>query len=324
MAYERVLAAFPRRNLTVAKSRKPLVAQILAFLGFLLFAGLGGWATYEYLPALINDTAIGSTGVPVPGSWGGWNCTIHRHVLASCTIEAHYPAAAPAAAAAPAPAAAPRGAADAGKPAQPPPRAGAAPVAAAQQYREIPMMFFGSPDRNMGVSVLRDPANPERIVTSLGQSYLTDRWITLGVIAGILFALGLGCLWGVVMGQRTQRTRRELAAQPNPTVVALTKVQRLKGGTSTWTFNWNTGARRFERKDNLFAPDSEPLVLDPNGALALALTDAGGRAMLLPARLSTLELSDAERHAVYGAIERELPVVTAPHVPAPPQAARAR
>jgi hypothetical protein len=305
MAYERVLAAFPRRPLALTKPRGPLGAQILSFLGFLLFAGLGAGAAYNYLPDLINDTTIGESGVPVPGSWGGWNCTIHRHVLASCTIEVHYPAASPAAA----PAATPAAGADAGKGAQPPARAQAPalqPRAAASLYREVPMMFFGTPDRNVPVTVLRDRNNPERMATSLGESYLTDRWITLGVIGGILFALAIVCLWGIFHSRRMHQARRELVASPNPTIVTLTKVQRVKG-TATWTFNWNAGAQRFQRKDNLAAPATEPLVLDPTGGLALALTDARGRAMLITAGLTNVEVSDAERQAVLDAIQRDLP-----------------
>jgi hypothetical protein len=312
MAYERVLAAFPRRPLTLARSSKPLVAQGLAFLGFLLFAGLAVGALVNYLPALLNDTTLASSGVPVPGSWGSWNCTIHRAVLADCTIEVHYSAAAAPAPASPAPAAG----SGAGK--DPQPRAIATPGGAAngQLFRSVPMMFFGTPDRNTPVTVLRDRDNPERIATSLGESYLTDRWITLGVVGGGLIALAIACLMGVIAGRRTQRGRRELAASPNPTLVTLTRVQRVRGA-ATWTFNWNNGVTRFQRKDNLPTPVTQPQTLDANGAVALALTDAAGRAMLLTQGLTNVDLTDLERQAVLDAINRE----QARPAPAPPSAA---
>lgn len=301
MAYERVLAAFPRRPLAITKSRKPIVGMILAFLGFLLFAGLGAAAVVYYLPPLLNDAAVGESGVPVPGSWGAWRCTIHRSIVADCTIEAHFPAASAGAGTA---------GGDAGKASQPQARG-------AMQYREIPMLFFGRPDRNTPLNVVRDPGNPERVATSLGTSYLTDRWITLGVIGGILLALAIACLWGMVMGRRLQRGRRDLAAAPNPTVVTLTKVQRAKA-VATWTFNWNAGAARFERKDNLQAPNTEPLILDPAQGLALALTDARGRAMLIDSSIANLQLTDAERQAMFDAIQRDMP-----RPPPAPQAAMA-
>jgi hypothetical protein len=238
----------------------------------------------------------------VPGSWGGWNCTIHRAVLADCTIEIHYAAAAPAAA----PAAPAQAAAGGGK--DPQPRAIAAPGGGGngQIYRAVPMMFFGTPDRNTPVTVLRDPNDPERIATSLGESYLTDRWITMVVVGGGLIALAIACLFGMIAGQRTQRARRELAAAPNPTIVTLTRVQRVKGA-ATWTFNWNAGAIRFQRKDSLAAPVTQPQTLDANGALALALTNAAGHAMLITQGLTNIELSDAERNTVLDAISREQP-----------------
>jgi hypothetical protein len=321
MAYERVLAAFPRRPLTLAKSRKPLVAQVMAFLGFLLLAGLGIAALVNYLPPLINDTTISANARPVPGSWGGWNCTIHRAVLADCTIEIHYAAAPAAAPAAPAQAApAPTQAGTGGKDPQPQPqpRAIAAPGGGGggQLYRAVPMMFFGTPDRNTPVTVLRDPNDPERIATSLGESYLTDRWITMVVVGGGLIALAIACLFGVISGQRTQRGRRELAAAPNPTIVTLTRVQRVRGA-ATWTYHWTAGATRFQHKESLAAPATQPQTVDANGALALALTDAGGRVMLITQGLTNLELTDAERNAVLDAINREQPRPA----PAPPAAA---
>jgi hypothetical protein len=295
MTFDRVLAAVPRRPLTLGKSAKSLGAQILAFLGFLLFGGLAGWQIAENLPDLINDTTIGANAAPVAGSWGGWNCTIHRHVLASCTVELHWPDAAPG----PAAGAAPGGGKGAVRPV-------AAPAGGQQLYRAVPMMFFGSPDRNAPLSVLRDPANPTRISSTLGQSYLTDRWITLGVIGGILIALALACLVGMIKGRRLQTARRQLAAQPNPTVVTLTKVQRAKG-VATWTFSWSALGRQFQARDNLLKPDTEPLLLDPRSGAALALTDAGGRAMLVNARATNLQLTDAERAALLGAAQQVQP-----------------
>jgi len=295
MAHERVLAAFPRRPLALARSRKPIVAMVLALLGFLLFAGLAGAAVYHYLPALVSDTTMGANGEPVPGGWGGWNCTIHRRVVADCTVEVHYP---PAVAPAPALAATADGKGQ--------PQAGVAGRGDASLYREIPMIFFGTPDRDAPFSVLRDRGNPDRIATSLGMSYLTDRWITFALLAGILAALGIACLWGMVAGRRTQRARHELTASPNPTVVTLSKVQRAKG-VATWSYGWNTGARQFQRKENLQAPATEPLLLDPERGYALALTDQRGRAMLVDAGATNLQLTEAERQTLLDAVQRDMP-----------------
>jgi hypothetical protein len=290
------------------------MAQLMAFLGFLLLGGLGIAALVNYLPPLLNDTTISANARPVPGSWGGWNCTIHRAVLADCTIEIHYAAAAPAAApAAPAPAA---GAG--GKDPQPRPVAAPGGGGGGQLFRAVPMMFFGTPDRNTPVTVLRDPNDPERIATSLGESYLTDRWITMVVVGGGLIALAITCLFGVITGQRTQRGRRELAAAPNPTIVTLTRVQRVRGA-ATWTYHWTAGATRFQHKESLAAPVTQPQTVDANGALALALADAGGRVMLITQGLTNLELTDAERNAVLEAISRDQPRPA----PAPPSAAPA-
>jgi hypothetical protein len=113
--------------------------------------------------------------------------------------------------------------------------------------------------------------------------------------------------------------RRALAASPNPTIVHLDKVQRVKSA-STWTFSWTAGVTRFARKDTLVKP-REPLLVDPTTGSAVALTDARGGAMLLDSRLIDLQLTDAERQAVFDAVQREQP--RAAPVPAAPAGAAA-
>jgi hypothetical protein len=290
VTHARVLAAFPRRPIALARSRKPIL-HALTFLVFCLaFGGLGVALVGWYAPAILDDLAIGRGAVPAPGSSGSWRCSDYEEFVA-CTVEARI------------------GDGAAGT-------AGAAGMS--DQVRSIPMLLFGRPAPGEPVTVLRDPTSPERITTSFGQSRLANRVITLALSAVFLLLVAAACLHAITVVRRVQRTRRALAAAPQPTVATLVHVLRVDSRfrrAAVWTFTWSAGATPRRARETLDAPATEPLMLDAAAGRALALTDAGGRAMLLTAELTNLQLTDGERQAVLDAIQTDLAR------PAPPASA---
>lgn len=264
MTHAHVVAAFPRRSLTLSRARRGTFGVVLAFLGALGFGAFAIGIAVNYVPDLLTDMAVARDPVEVPGN-AGYNCSIHRGFISTCTVEIRYQG-----------------------------------EDKRQHYRETSLLFLGRLDRDQPLSIRHARGAPDRVSTSWGESYLTDRWLTLAGAVAIFAALAIGCAVGAVNQQRANARRRALAAAPNPTPVVLQSVVKAKA-QSTWTFAWNAGARAYTANDVLRGKRT-PLLLDATGAAGLALTDAEGRAILLDDKLSDVNLSEPERQAVFSAI----------------------
>lgn len=281
MAYERVIAAFPRRPLSLSRSRRAISGIVVALLGALAFAGFAIGIAVNYVPDLLTDMAVARDPVDVQGN-AGYRCSIHRAIISTCTVEIRYQSA-----------------------------------DKRQRYHEAELLFLGRLDRDQPLTIRQSRANPDQVSTSWGESYLTDRWLTLGAAIVLFGALGIACAYGAVGQQRGNQQRRLLAGSPHPVPVMLRSVVRAKG-QSTWTFDWSESGRTFRAKDMLRGKRA-PLLLDPAGGVGLALTDADGRAMLLDEALSDVGLTDAERTAVIEAVTQSRPSpAVANTAPAPP------
>lgn len=269
MAHEQIVAAFPRRSLTLSRARRGVFGIIFALIGALGFGAFAVGIAVNYVPDLITDMAVARDPVEVPGN-AGYNCSIHRGFISTCTVEIRYQG-----------------------------------EDKRQHYRETALLFLGRLDRDQPLSIRHARGSPDRVSTSWGESYLTDRWLTLAGAVALFAALAIGCALGAVNQQRGNAQRRALAAKPNPTPVTLQSVVKAKG-QNTWTFAWNAGAQTFTATDVLRGKRT-PLLLDATGTAGLALSDAGGRAILLDDRLSDVSLTEPERQAVFQAIAGSAP-----------------
>jgi hypothetical protein len=262
---------------------------LLPFLGFfLLFGGFATALLIGRLPALIDDWTFGAPGIPVTGSQASISCSDYAGFV-DCTVAIHLPDG----------------------------------QGASEQLRTIPILMFESPAASAPIAVLRDPRDPRRIATSVGQAHLGNRTITLALSTAFLLLVAFACLYAMRHVRRTGLVRTALAASPRPTVITMLGALRVDSPfrrAAIWTFSWTDGATRRQAKDVLDAPHTEPLFLDTASGQALALTDARGRAMLLAAELANLVVTDAERRAVLDAISQDQPR----QGPAPPSTALSR
>ena len=107
-------------------------------------------------------------------------------------------------------------------------------------------------------------------------------------------------------------TRRALAAlsgqRLSPVVVGVEGKIAIAHKRRRWTYLYDAGGRQ-ERAFIELAKGNDPLFVTPDGKRALALEGQdGGVPLLLDAKLSSLDLSDAEKEAFFAACRKALDV----------------
>jgi hypothetical protein len=284
MSSNAVLAAFPNRALSLARTRQPLAAIVIVLALAAAFASGGIWALASWLPDILVDRAVGANGATVQGRVA-YDCSRgSRGRFLTCELAITV-------------------------------------TGADKQTRTATqsLLIAGGPERLPPFMRIRqDPGNPARIGTEFGYEYLTARWIALLLLAGGMFALAGLCLGAIVFGNMRIKRRQAIAAVGHPAIVSAHCVRRSKVA-STWDVVWHDGQQERHIRQSLDA-GQEPFWIDPVEGEALALLGVKG-VLLLDGNLSQLALSDAERNALWQA---RAPQQVAPAHAPPPVAPAAR
>lgn len=237
-----VLAAFPRRPLTVKPGRGATGGWVLAILGLLLFGGFLALVGAQIAPAIRDDLAIRAEAQPAPQvRVNGGRCRSRLLMFQDCEVTLTW-----------------RGKDGTGT-------------------RTMHYMFVEPHMGSWSVTPMMDPAKPDLVSTDLGIERLTNRILT--AIGAVLFALAL-IVGGFVAARKAQRKSGEVKALSGrvlePVPVAFDgwgqgptwKVRDERGGT----FEWPVG-----KKDKPFILDEQRgLVLalrPPEGGPAFPLDE---------------------------------------------------
>lgn len=264
MSSTAVLAAFPRRALSLTRAKQPLAAIVL-MLGLAAgFAGAGVWALTSWLPDILVDRAVGANGTVVQGRIASDCSRGSRGRFLSCDFTITV-------------------------------------AGADKQTRTVTqsLLIAAGPDRLPAFMRIRqDPTNPARIGTEFGHEYLTSRIVALALIGGGMFVLAGLCLGGIVLGRMRINRLQALATTARPAIVTLHCAQRNKFA-SAWDVVWHDGQAERRVRRSLDA-GLEPFWTDPGNGQALAVVGNNG-VLLLDANLTRLAFSDAERQALRAA-----------------------
>jgi len=256
-----IARAFPARPLRIRAPLSAWRAWLLGVLGFLLFAGGMAAISIEVVPVLVSDHQIRDTAVALPKTRVESGRCQVRFFLLN-DCEATLVI---------------------------PQDRGPA------LRREVGYVFFEPSAGNRQVMPMGDPARPELTTTDLGLERFVNRAVTYGVLMVLMLAL---CLGALALPLGIGRQRRALAAMSgrvlNPVPARL--VREPRGGWNVTSLDGGPAARwDLGRK-------GEPFVVDPRGGIVLAVTgSAGGPPFPLDEKLTWLDLTDAERAALWAA-----------------------
>jgi hypothetical protein len=143
------------------------------------------------------------------------------------------------------------------------------------------------------ITALRSASNPAYVTTSIGQDQLINRVITFGLLEVFLLALGLGSMWQVWRGMRTQSQFKAMSGQPiDAGLVRVTGVTSNKK-TQGWTYTWADGGKT--KKHTMTFPAASPPLVTDEGA-GIAVRGATGQVpMLLDGAAASLSLTEPEK-----------------------------
>lgn len=217
-----VLAAFPRRPLTVKPGRGATAGWVLAILGLLLFGGFLALIGAQIAPAIRDDLAIRDGAQPAPQvRVHGGRCRSRLAVFQDCEVTLTW-----------------RG-------------------KNGSLTRTMHYMFVEPHLGSWSVMPMMDPAKPDLVSTDLGVERLTNRILT--AVGAVIFALAL-IAGGFIAARKAQRKSGEAKALSGralePVPVAFDgwgqgptwKVRDERGGT----FEWPVG-----KKDKPFVLDDQ-------------------------------------------------------------------
>lgn len=149
--------------------------------------------------------------------------------------------------------------------------------------------------------------DPGEITADLGLDKLYRRLLAFALIVGLL-AVCIGLSVQVLrQGVATRRALAALSGQPLlPIIVGLEGSIPIAHKRRRWTYVYETGGGQ-ERAFIELAKGVDPLFVTPDGKRALALRARGGGVpLLLDAKLSALDLTEAEKEAFFAACRRAL------------------
>jgi hypothetical protein len=203
-----VLAAFPRRPLTLKPGRGALGGWTIAISSLLLFGGFVVLVGAQVVPAIRDDLAIRAAAQPAPQiRVDGGRCRARLLMFQDCEVTLTW-----------------RGKDGAGT-------------------RAMHYMFVEPHLGSWSVTPMMDPARPDLVSTDLGLERLTNRILT--AIGAVFLALVL-IAGGFVVAWKAQRKSREVKALSGrvlePVAVAFDgwghgptwKVRDERGGTFEW------------------------------------------------------------------------------------------
>lgn len=271
---EGILAAFPRRPLSVRARRRGILGGVGAVL-MALASGCGAaYFAAAYSRDLVEEARIWGSGRPVPALHWEWRCRTQL-VLGSCHVQVSY---------APAP-------------------------GRVVTHDKEALVFIAMDDDPPPLQVKVDPADPDRFATSLLVDERPSRWLALGLLSGgLLFLAALlgGGAWALL---RQHWLWRALARNPRPVAAEVTGMRVVSNPVVALEVRFRyelggqmrTGRQRLRLlKAERGAPQSHWVFDSPipvaagEGSRALALAGPGG-ALLVPASFEPLVLTKEEK-----------------------------
>jgi len=272
-----VLAAFPQRPLDLNPPRPPLGGRLATMAGWLFFAGVLIATLVWIWPALQSDWQIKDSAQPAHRGTVSGKC--HSKVIFHiCDVTLGTP--------------------------PPRPIAPARPLAPVQPLdpnnrpikRDVTYMFVDLHFGAYEMQVMADPRRPALLTTDLGLDKFYDRAISLGALW--LFMLA-GALVSAKLAWRSSKVHNAILASSGQVLIPV--VLQLANHTAgrrnaTWTVRDQSGGDA----EWIVPAAARPFILG-SGALVLGIAGPGGSAMPLDAELRWIDLTDAERAAIFAA-----------------------
>jgi len=272
-----VLAAFPQRPLVLNPPRPPLAGRLATMAGWLFFIGVLIATLVWIWPALQSDWKVRDSAQPVRGGTVSGKC--HSKVIFHiCDVTLGTP--------------------------PPHPIAPVRPLAPVQPLdptnrpikRDVTYMFV---DFHLGayeMLVMADPRRPELLTKDLGLDKFYNRAISLGALW--LFMLA-GALVSAKLAWRSSKVHNAVLASSGQVLipVVLQLVNHAAGRrNATWTVRDQSGVDA----EWTVPAATRPFILG-SGAIVLGIAGPGGNAMPLDAELRWIDLTEAERAAIFTA-----------------------
>jgi hypothetical protein len=172
--------------------------------------------------------------------------------------------------------------------------------------RTLRYFFIGRAQQGAIVPLRSKPA-PEVVTSSLGLETFYQRLIALVLVVALLGLSIAACAQMEWQGVLTRRGLAGLSGQRLvPVIVTLEGKMPVGGGRRRWTYAYDLDGSRQQAFIEL-ARGHDPLVVTSDGKQALALSaPSGGVPLLLDSRLSSLDLTDAEKEAFFAACRKAL------------------
>jgi hypothetical protein len=256
-----VLDAFPKRPIRVLKS--PVASPWVNIVLVMVCLGLAGGFSWFVTPELMRDWKISAAPVAVrDANVTNGRCRTH-YVLVDCSATVSY-------------------------------------KVAGVPYRSEPSLFFFSFDSYNRASVVRSASNPDLATLDIALDQLWNRIITLICFVALFTGGGIYIITLIPEARRATRLAQQ-TVRVIPMVVEITAA-RSSYGQTTYSFSYDDGGQK-RKTHNLMRKD-EPFVVARKGQHALALAVLAGhgvRPILLNDRLTTIDLTDDERNALWAA-----------------------
>jgi len=272
----RIFAAFPRRPLTLRPPSAPLTGRLATMAGWLFFIGIAVASLVWVWPAVQSDWQVKDSAVPVRGASVSGKCH-SKLIFHICDVSLAIP----------------------------PPR----PVAPARPFgvpqpldptnrpvtRDVTYMFVDFHFGAYEMEVMADPRHPALLTTDLALDKFYNRAMSLFAAWAFMLA---GAVISARLAWRSSHVFNAIAASSGQVLapVAMRLVSQTKGRRNvTWTVSDESGA---QTEWTLPAAAAPFLV---GGYTVLGIAGPSGAAMPLDAALTWIDLTDAERAAIFAA-----------------------
>ena len=248
------LTALPARPL---HPRPPIQGgwSIQTILAILLFGGFLVFSVVWVAPVVFTDWQVRNTAVPIRGGLLSDGSCTSKLFLKTCDVTL------------------------------------TAPAGSDTITRSVHYAFASFTDGDLTARVVADPQRPEWLTTDLGLDYFWNRLVSLLLDLGLILALLVGAITGMMRASRTRTAWHKSEMVPVP--LKLVGMQKVRAGT-VWTVKAENG-----KTARWTVPHrAKPFVLGPTADRVLGLMVKGGGSIIpLDAGLRWVALSDAERAA---------------------------
>ena len=275
-----VINAFPRRPLQFVHLPS-LRIGLLEFLGILLLVGALIADLVYFVPPILDDLALGSSGTAAQEARLGEDSKCRtRTFVTICSLEIAF-----------------RGA------------------DGINHQKSLHYLSVGqSVDDGTRLRVRYDPTNPDRITTNWGHDLIVNRVVTEIAAAVLLVLLVGGFLLSYLSSLRRRRSMIAMAGDPRAVIANFVRV-RAGEKFATIHFTWMDLSTGTIRRDSSRMPGTtQPFWLDRERTMMLALAGPDAHAHLLDEDLRLVVLTDAERGAIRTVAMRSMATAKAARV----------